>query len=68
MEMPVDRLKIKQLREKLGLSMEEAAQRAEMGGKQNWYGVESGTRDNVTIETLERMARVLGVKAKALLK
>jgi hypothetical protein len=35
---------------------------------QIWSDVEHGRRSNLTIETLERVAAALGVKAKELLK
>ena len=66
--MPIDHEKIKALREALGLSQDEAAQKAGMGSRQNWNSVESGRRDNMTIASLEAIAKVLGVKAKDLLK
>jgi DNA-binding XRE family transcriptional regulator len=65
---PIDTAKIKRLRETLDLSMEEAAKRAGLPGRQRWYHIESGKLTNITIETLERVAKALGVKAKDLLK
>jgi transcriptional regulator with XRE-family HTH domain len=36
--------------------------------RQYWNAVESGLRSNLTIETLEKVATALGVRAKDLLK
>jgi transcriptional regulator with XRE-family HTH domain len=56
------------LREKLGISMEEAARRAQLsGGRKQWWNIVRGTGD-VRLSTLERVAAALGVKAKDLLK
>ena len=38
----LDTRKVKALREKLGLSMEDAAQRAGLGGLREWLAVERG--------------------------
>jgi transcriptional regulator with XRE-family HTH domain len=65
---PIDTDKIRQLRDKLGLTMEEAAKRAGLPGRQRWYHIESGKLKNVTITTLENVAAALGVKARDLLK
>lgn len=65
---PLDIDKIKTLRTALGLSQQEAAERAGIGGKQNWYAIESGDRANLTLEVLERIATVLKTTAKDLLK
>lgn len=66
----LDTDKMRELREKLGLSMEEAARRAGFASRQRWYEIEAGrgSRTNVKIETLNRIAAALGVKAKDLLK
>lgn len=66
--MGLDYAKMKTLRQKIGLSQEDAAQAAKLGSKQAWYNIESGRQPNVTIDVLERMADALGVKAKDLLK
>ncbi len=68
-KVPLDCEKIKQLRERLGLSQADAAVKAGFkAGRQYWYNIESGQRINIKIETLERIAAALGVKAKDLLK
>ena len=67
--MSLDVQKIKQLRLKAGLSQADAANRAGIkGGRQGWYNIESGRQSNPTLQTLERIARVLGVTVPALLK
>jgi transcriptional regulator with XRE-family HTH domain len=59
--MPIDCKKIAALREAGGWTMEEMARRAGMTTRQQWYGVESGQRANVTPDTLHAVARALGV-------
>ena len=65
--MPLDTDKIKALREKLGWSMQDAAEKAGLRSRQHWHGIESGST-NVTLSTLEAVASALGVRAKDLLK
>jgi transcriptional regulator with XRE-family HTH domain len=65
---PLDRQKIKALREKLGLSQAEAARRAGLSGRQTWWHIEIGKINNPTLDTIERVAAALGVKARDLLK
>jgi transcriptional regulator with XRE-family HTH domain len=65
---PLDVAKIKALREKLGLSQEQAAQKAGFRGRQAWSNIESGQQGNPQLMTIERIAKVLGVKAKDLLR
>jgi transcriptional regulator with XRE-family HTH domain len=64
----LDTDKIRTLREGRGLSQEEAATLAGLSGRARWSEVESGRLVNITMETLEKMAKALGVKAKELLK
>lgn len=69
--MPVDCAKIRFLRLQRGLTQEEAARLAQLSeryGRQRWNAIESGRQASITVETLERIARALGVKAKDLLK
>lgn len=66
--MPIDTTKLRELREKRGLTQEEAAKRAKIGGKRRWYDYEAGRRTNATIVTLEKIAKVLGVHASELIK
>jgi DNA-binding XRE family transcriptional regulator len=64
----LDTHKIKELRDKLKLTQDEAAKRAGLPGRQRWNQIERGRETNLTIETLERVAAALGVKARDLLK
>jgi len=66
--MPLDTDKIRALREKLGITQDEAARRAGLGTRQAWNNIEAGRKTNVTLDTLERIAAALGVKSKDLLK
>jgi transcriptional regulator with XRE-family HTH domain len=66
--MPLDIEKIKTLRERAGLSQAEAAAKAGLKTRQRWHQIESGTITNIELDTLERIAKALGVKAKDLLK
>ena len=65
--MGLDVEKIRAMREKLGLSQQEAAERAGIGSRQHWNKIESGTNTNIKIDTLEAIAKALGVSAKSLL-
>ena len=64
----LDVAKIKSLREKRGLTQEQAAEKSGFGTRQRWNDVESGRKSNVSIDTLDKIAATLGVKAKDLLK
>ncbi len=64
----LDRHKIKALRQALGISQAEAARRAEMSGRQTWYHIEQGRLGNITLDTLDKIARALGVEPRDLLK
>lgn len=59
---------MKALREKKGLSQADAAKAAGLANQAAWQQIESGARPNPTIDTLDRIAKALGVKAKDLLK
>lgn len=52
--------KIKQLREKLGLSQEKLARQADVSNN-TIINIEAGRQKNPTIETLGRIAKVLNV-------
>jgi len=65
---PINFEKIRELREKLGLTQLEAAKRAGFKTKQEWYRIESGENGDLRVSTLESVAAALGVKAKDLLK
>jgi transcriptional regulator with XRE-family HTH domain len=60
--------KVKALRMKCGLSLDAAARAAGFTNRQRWFEIESGAKTNITLETLDKLARALGVKAKDLLK
>lgn len=64
---PLNLTKLKALRKKAGLTMEAAADLAGLAGKPHWSRIESG-KISPTIETLERIAAAVGVRAKDLLK
>jgi transcriptional regulator with XRE-family HTH domain len=66
--MPLDTEKIRTLREKLGISQQDAADRAGLGTRQRWSNLEAGRFPNIELVTLERIAKALGVKARDLLK
>lgn len=65
---PLDNAKIRKLRLAAGLTLAEAATRAGIGRPQMWSDIEQGRRKNLTIDTLERIARVLNVRPGELLK
>jgi transcriptional regulator with XRE-family HTH domain len=67
-KVPLDVQKMERLRESLGLSQEQAAKACEFSGRSYWRDVVSGRRSNVTVETLEKIAKVLRVKPADLLK
>jgi transcriptional regulator with XRE-family HTH domain len=64
----LDTQKMKALRLKLGLSMEDAAKLSGFTDRQRWYEIESGRTTNIKIGTLNAIAVALGVKARDLLK
>ena len=65
--MSVDFEKITQLREKKKLSKAEAARQAGLSASQ-WHDTESGRFADPRVSTLEKIANVLGCKARDLLK
>ena len=60
--------KIEALRERRGWTQEQAAGAAGLKGKQQWNNIVRGGNENVTLETLSKIAEALGVRAKDLLK
>jgi transcriptional regulator with XRE-family HTH domain len=64
----LDVKKIQSLREKAGMSQAEAARKAGLTGRQHWHDIESGRKASMTLTTLDKIAKALGVKAKELLK
>jgi transcriptional regulator with XRE-family HTH domain len=65
--MGVDNRKIRILRQKLGLSPEQAGRLAEFEGRVRWNYYENGRR-TPRIDVLEKIAKALGTTAKELLK
>jgi transcriptional regulator with XRE-family HTH domain len=65
--MPVNTSRIRELREKRGLTQQEAAEKSGLKTKQAWNNIEKGRQTNMTVETLEKVAKGLGVKVSALL-
>lgn len=66
----VDTAKIKKLREKAKLTQTEAAERAGLS-LQHWNNIEGGRAGRtrgLSLPTLDKVAKALGVKAKDLLK
>jgi len=59
--------KIKQLREKKGLSQEKLARLANVSNN-TMVNIESGKQTNPTIETVSKIAKALGVEIEELLK
>lgn len=59
---------IRRRRERLGLTMAQAAEAAGMSHRQAWYRLESGQRKSVSLATLIVISRVLKAKVDALLK
>ena len=59
--MPIDTKKIRELREHRQLSLQEAATRAGLKTRQQWHNIESGQRPGITADTLQAIARTLGV-------
>ncbi|HEX8324328.1 MAG TPA: helix-turn-helix transcriptional regulator [Tepidisphaeraceae bacterium] len=66
--MALDVGKLKALREAKGWTLQQAAEAAGLGARQKWSDLESGRRANPTIDTVQRMAKALGVKVDDLLK
>jgi transcriptional regulator with XRE-family HTH domain len=64
----LDLEKVKRLRDAKGLSMAEAANRAGLKSRYSWWIIESGKSANVTLSTLDGIAKALGVNPKSLLK
>jgi transcriptional regulator with XRE-family HTH domain len=64
----LDTDKVRTLREKLGLTQEQAAKKAGFNSKQHWNKIEAGRAGAITLDTLDQVAKALGVKAKDLLK
>jgi transcriptional regulator with XRE-family HTH domain len=59
---------IRERREKLQLTMREAAERAGMPSRQRWYQLEAGAIADPSATTLWLMARVLGCQMDDLMR
>lgn len=64
----LDTGKMRQLREKLGLTQEQAAERAGLPSRARWNDIESGRKINITLGTLDAIAKALHVHGADLLK
>ena len=58
--------KVKQLREKLGLSQEKLARLADVSNN-TIINIEAGKQDNPTIDTLKKVAKALGIPVEDLI-
>ncbi len=58
--------KVKQLREKLGLSQEKLARLADVSNN-TIINIEAGKQDNPTIDTLKKIAKALNVPVEELI-
>jgi transcriptional regulator with XRE-family HTH domain len=58
--------RLKQVRERAGISQREAARRARIH-QPKWAALESGAHDNPTLDMLSRIARVFGMDVGELL-
>lgn len=61
-----DYARMKELRESAGLTQLQAAKRAKMSVSR-WSDIESGSRTNVTVETMGRIAKAIGCESHNLL-
>ena len=50
------------------MTLEAAAHAAGLGSRQAWYHIESGSKTNLMLNTLARVAEALGVHSRDLLK
>ena len=64
---PVDFAKIERLRVRAALTQAEIGQRVGLS-KQGWNNMVKGRRPNLSVQTLERIADVLGVAIAELIK
>jgi DNA-binding XRE family transcriptional regulator len=58
--------KVKQLREKLGLSQEKLARLADVSNN-TVINIEAGKQDNPTIDTLKKVAKALDIRVEDLI-
>jgi len=66
--MGLDTEKLRRLREEKAWSLEEAADRAGLTSKGHWSDIENGRKSNVKLDTLDKIANALGVRAGELLR
>lgn len=66
--MPLNTEKIEQLRERAGLTQQQAAIKAGFSGRAYWCDIVRGRKSNVTIEVLEAIAKALGVDPRDLIQ
>jgi transcriptional regulator with XRE-family HTH domain len=59
---------LKERRQELGLTMEQAAQKAGLSSKGHWSDIESGRKSAITVGTLVSIAKALDVDVQELLK
>ncbi|MEM9753107.1 MAG: helix-turn-helix transcriptional regulator [Planctomycetota bacterium] len=64
---PIDFERVRTLREAAGLSVAEAARRAGMKHRQQWWLIENARKLDPTVSTLQRIAAVLDVEPADLL-
>jgi transcriptional regulator with XRE-family HTH domain len=62
MEVIINAGRIKERRDELGLSQEEAARRAGFNSKSHWSNVELGYRKKVSVSTLYKIALALSLR------
>lgn len=63
----LDTERLKKVREKAGLTQEQAAAASGLSSRQSWNNIERG-RTDITISTLDRIAKALGVRPRDLLR
>lgn len=63
----VESIKVKKLREKLGLSQEKLARLADVSNN-TIINIEAGKQQNPTIETVKKIAKALNVSIEELVK
>jgi transcriptional regulator with XRE-family HTH domain len=66
--MPIDNEKIAALRIKRGMTQQQAADAVGFETRQGWSNIERGIIEDPRLSTVERVAKVLGVKVQAILK
>lgn len=63
----LDVRKIREVRERRGMTQEQAARAAGLANRQKWSDIEAG-RSDIRLSTLGRIARALGLRPAELLK